>query len=233
MSVEGFGSKGLGGLFVLVLGLALTCSAQAAPPGFRPPPVEQMGPDQFRIGKVQVDKAHQRMVVPGVVIRLEGPLEFLGVTRGSDRGYEALLELDASAFEFNLGCIMIGLDDKNAKPSRFHFDPDPVMGDAVSMRVGWVKGGKTVEVDASQLLLLEGKRIDAATWRYTGSSFNTNNHYLAELDGVLIGFAHDPSSIIEHAQGLAIGNYGGVMGNTELAPPIGTPVYISITRIEQ
>ena len=56
---------------------------------------------------------------------------------------------------------------------------------------------------------------------------------MAEASGALIGFVHDPSSIIEHQVGAGLGNYGLMTGNTELLPElgVGAPVMLSVSVI--
>ena len=49
------------------------------------------------------------------------------------------------------------------------------------------------------------------------------------MTGTLIGFVHDPNTIIESAMGLGIGAYGSVNGNTALLPPAGADVDLVIT----
>jgi hypothetical protein len=88
------------------------------------PEIVDLGNGRYRVGPVEVDKA-QGPTVPGHVLRSEPPLEFLAVAKGGRKGYEAMIELDATAFEF-IACILIGLDGEHAtgRPT-YHFDPQP------------------------------------------------------------------------------------------------------------
>lgn len=210
------------------------------------PTIEELGGDLYRVGEIQVDKGRARFTVPGVILRDEPPLEFLAVTRGGYKGYESLIELGTSAHQFNLACILIGLDSGIAKPPRLHFDPEPVQGDPVRLGVEWVADGESVRVDASDLVLMRdaggdesraesGEKAREVTlprgeWVYTGSLVMPDGRYLAELDGTVIGFVHDPSSIIEHRTGFGLGRYGDVLANRKLLPARGTAITLIVER---
>ena len=65
---------------------------------------------------------------------------------------------------------------------------------------------------------------------YTGRrSTGRTTAFAADVTGTMIGFVHDPNSIIESAMGLGIGAYGSVNGNTALLPPVGADVDLVIT----
>ena len=116
---------------------------------FTRPKVEELGNQRYRIGSIKVDKARGSFTVPGAILRDKPPLEFLAVMKAGSKAYERLVELDSSAIEFNLACILIGLDPEKGKAPRFHFDREPVEGDAVQIWVRWERDGKTERVDAA------------------------------------------------------------------------------------
>jgi len=198
-------------------------------PGVNEPKVQDLGGGRFKVGLVEVDQKNGSFQVPGRILRDEPPLEFLVITTAGFKSYESLIEIGASAYEFNLACILIGLDSKNAKGSRFHFDPEPVVGESVSLRVSFEKGGKTVTVDPADLIISEGKTLPRDAWIYTGSVFGFDGQYLAQVDGTAVGFVHDPSSIIEHRTGF-LGNYGEVGPNKKVLPAVGERVTLTVKR---
>jgi hypothetical protein len=144
--------------------------------------------------------------------------------------YESVLELETDAFEFNLACILIGLDHQKAKPPRFHFDPEPTQGDPVEVRLSWLRGEETVAIHATELFLEGDKPVASQEWVYTGSAFLPDGRYLADLSGSLISFVHDRESIIQHRLGIGLGQYGNVVVNPAVAPPVGTRIDVSIQR---
>jgi hypothetical protein len=192
--------------------------------------VVELGNQKYQVGNVIVDKANKSFTLSGSVIRREAPLEFLAVTKGGFKAYESLLELDSDAYEFNLACILIGLDAKNVKGAEMHFDPKPIHGDEIEISVSWNEKGKKKSISAAQLLTVEKKQINNDTWIYTGSAFSPNNVFMAAHDGTLIGFVHDPASIIEHKIGLGIGDYGAVAAS-KVTPKVGTKIEIEIKNV--
>ena len=52
---------------------------------------------------------------------------------------------------------------------------------------------------------------------------------MAAQDGTLVGFIHDPASIIEHETGVGLNDYGAVGGNPDVVPPVGTPVTLTVS----
>jgi hypothetical protein len=169
--------------------------------------------------------------VPGKILRLDPPLEFLVSAKDGMKAYESLLELQTNAYEFNLACLLIGLDTDKSQPPRYHFDPLPMQGDAVQLHLTWKMAGHTIRVDVADLVQLDGKTMPRDEWVYTGSSFTSDGRYMAQLDGTLVGFVHDPASIIEHRSGFGLERFGDVHPNRALLPPVGTSVTLILTRV--
>lgn len=197
------------------------------------PKIERLGAGRYRIGAIELDRRAHAFELPGRVIRTAPPLEFLASRPNGLKDYETMLELDANALEFNVACLLLGLDPARATPPKFHFDPEPVSGDRVELLVSWEQDGVTRTEPAHRLLSVGGKAVEASDWAYTGSGFFSDGRYMAELDGTLIGFAHDPASIIEHADGLGLGDYGAVAAMPGVAPPDGTPIRLRVQRLDQ
>ena len=219
-------------LTVAVLYCFLVQAAVADPASSRAqPPVKDLGNGKYRIGAIELDKTNLRFTIPGTILDIaDQPLEYIAVTKGGLKAYESLLELQANAYEFNLACILIRLDNKNARLPEFHFDPKPVPGDQVKITIQWMQGEASKSVGAEQIVLEGGKLVESKRWSYTGSTFDPDNRYLAEMAGTLIGFVHDPSSIIEHQDGLGLGQYGEVLANHAILPPPGTAVYLTVEK---
>ena len=193
-----------------------------------PPPIERLGDERFRIGSIVVDKAQNRFTVPATILHLDQALEYVAVTRGGHKGYESLLELDATAHEFQLACILIGLDDAKSVKPRYQFDEREALGQAVDITLSWPEGDGTVTVDAANALLEGDQPFDNNSWVYVGSMFENNGELMAETIGTLIGFVHDPYSIIDHRFGAGVGAYGLITGNAGLLPPKGSPLTVTI-----
>ena len=231
------GRAGAAALAVALLGLPLAAAAdgEAAPqpapeargPGGPTRPIEDLGGDRYRIGSILLDKAARHFSVPGKLLHRTGTLEYLAVTVGGMKGYESLLELDASAFDFKLACILIGLDEEQAVKPRHQFDERDAEGQAVEITLSWGVGDAAQTVPAAHALFAGDKPFDDHAWVYIGSITEGNGEFMAHTLGTLIGFVHDPYAIIEHRHGAGIGAYGLIEGNP-LLPPEGTPMTVTI-----
>lgn len=207
---------------------------EAAAPSGAVAPIEDLGDERYRIGTIVVDKARRSFTVPGKILHLKKPLEYLAVKRNGAKGYESLLELDTLAVEFKLACILLGLDEEKSVKPRFQFDKREAEGQALDITVGWRQGADTKTVNASNALMAGDKPYDDNDWVYVGSATSPNGgHLLAEASGTLIGFVHDPFSIIEHRKGAGVGAYGTMTGNSSLLPPVGTPVTLTVALITE
>lgn len=192
--------------------------------------IERIDEHRVRVGAIEVNKKKRTLSIEGKIIRHEAPLEFLIIAKDGQKAYESLIEVEASAFQFRLACLLIGLDDGNATVPRYHFDPEPAAGDPVALWVTWEQDGKKKRVRADQLLHDGDKPVASSAWVFTGSSKMDDTRYFADLDGTLVGVVHDPASIIEHVKGLGLGSYGNVAAS-DRAPPIGTAVTLIVENI--
>jgi hypothetical protein len=193
--------------------------------------LKPLGNDRYQIGRVVLDKRARSFTVPGRVHVLGRPLEYLATTPGGMKEYEALLELDASGSEFNLACILLGRERDPTQGPFYQFSTAPLAGPRVTLDVAWTEGGKRRQVAAAAALLNPDAGVLPHTveWVYTGSlSAQPNGQLAADMTGTLVGFVHDANSIIESVHGLGIGAYGSISGNSNLLPPVGTPVELIV-----
>lgn len=199
------------------------------------PSVQELGGEKFRIGAITVDRAQRLITVPGRMLPYEEvkAIEFFATMKQGFKAYESVVTLDVNAFEFNLACILIGLDADRASEVSYHFDPEPVEGDRVSIRIGWQENDQWIERNAIELLKHgDAKPASAAAWVYTGSGFLEGDRYLAQMDGVLIGLIHDPASIIEHREGIGLGNWGSITIDAAMAPAAGQEIQLRVQSLE-
>ena len=69
-------------------------------------------------------------------------MEFIAVVQGAVKDYEAVLELNTMAVDFNLACILIGLNPDHAEPPAYHFDPAEAVGDPVDVQIRYELDGE-------------------------------------------------------------------------------------------
>lgn len=181
-----------------------------------PSPVERVSRDVVRIGTILVDTGKKELSVEGVV-NDASVLEFLANTKGGWKAYESAFEMDTNAVNFNVACLLIGLDNAGAVPSKFQFDPQPPQGHPVEMFVEWEDAGKPRRLRAEQLLYnkVTKETLPEGPWVYTGSVFQPENRYAAEVEGTLIGFMHTVAPIIENPRPIS-----GAWGDTAIHPDL-------------
>lgn len=195
--------------------------------------IERLSPTELRIGNIRIDTEKHEISIPGIV-NSASALEFVASTKGGGKKYESAIELDTTAVTFNTALILLGLDSSRAEPSRYHFDPNTPKGDSVEIWIEWKNDqGATRRVPAEEIVYsnITKRVLQKAQWVYTGSGFLPNGQYLAERDGVLIGFVHDPASVIENASSDGIGRFGSFVLNPSVNLKPDQPVTVTVRAI--
>ena len=217
------------GYLLSTLGLsAAICSplGRGQTPAPRIGELKPLGKDRFQIGSIVVDKRARRFTVPGRVHVLGKPLEYLATTKGGMKAYEALLELDATGSEFNLACILVGPERPQNLAAFERYGREPLAGQRAALYIGWTEGAKRRRLSAAEALRnpQTGGKATPIDWVYLGSpASQAGGPFAADETGTLVGFVHDPTSVIESVGGVGIGAYGSVQGNTAL-PPAGSAI---------
>ena len=206
--------------FVLTLCVVAAAEAQqqSRPPSPvhpdtpKPSAITKLTATTFRIGDITIDTAAKTLSVTGTVNEAS-TLEFLANTVQGRKAYESALTLNTNAVSFNAALLLLGLDHARSKPSSVQFDPAAPEGDPVELTVTWTDGGKPRMAPIEELLFDQraNRTFSKGPWVYTGSRFYDTGElrfYLAEQDGVLIGFMHGPQSIIDNPRADAIGGFG-------------------------
>jgi hypothetical protein len=190
------------------------------------------------IGAMRIDTVHREVKVPAT-INSATLLEFIANTKGGFKAYESALTVDAEAIAFNTAMLLIGLDPHHARVPTRHFDPVPPSGDPVDLFVEWEANGEQRHAAVEQLLFdrRTGTTIPEGPWVYTGSTFlrdpNNGDRYMAQLDGVLIGFVHSPAPIIENPRAGGVDAYGSVVFNDQIGLKPGTNVTLTIRALSE
>lgn len=196
--------------------------------------VKNLGNGRLQIGNIIIDENKNEVVVPGRLNMIEGPIEFIACTKGGMKAYESILEMDTDAKSFNLSMILLGLDPKKGKAAAYHFDPNPPEGDAVEIFLQWdtLEGKKIIKAQELIYDMNTGKTFPADHWVYTGSVFLEDGKYLADLAGVLVGFVHDPASIIESYFSGEFPAYGTYVVNKKYLIEVGRNIQMIIKPLE-
>ena len=210
-------------------------SQQSGAPGR--PEVLKLAKDVYSIGQLRVDTARREVSVAATANDAH-VLEFVANTKGGFKAYESALTVESDAVSFNAALLLIGLDPKHARVPTRHFDPVTPEGDPVEIFVEWTAGGERRRVRVEQLLydVRTKQPVPDGPWVYTGSTFvksDETQQYMADLDGVLIGFVHSPAPIIENPRAGAVDSYGSVVFNRRLGLTPGTAVTLTIRALPQ
>ena len=211
----------------------LSASAVVGQTSPRPPqPIEKLGENLFRFGQIRVDTAKREITVPGKVNPVT-VLEFVANTRGGLKAYESAVALETDAITFNAALLLIGLDKTHARLPERHFDPRIPEGDLVEVWIDWGVEPSRRRVRAEQLLFdrVTNQPMSDGPWVYTGSVFLKDGRYLADSDGVLIGFVHSPAPVIENPRGAGMGNYGSIVLNPNLGLTPDMPITLTVKAV--
>lgn len=196
--------------------------------------LEALGNDRYRIGAIVVDKRGGSFTVPGRMHKKSVPLEYLATSPGGMKEYETLFELDAIGSEFNLACILIGLEADPNLPWRELRVARKVGGPRVKIDVAWSEGDRRQRLPAAEALLNPEAGVAPAgvEWVYIGSPASAAmGRFAADETGTLVGFVSDANSIIEAAAPIGIGAYGSVRGSARL-PAVGAPIELIVEAVK-
>jgi hypothetical protein len=216
---------------LIVVGLALAPTAASAQP--KPSePIQKLGDNLYRLGRLRIDTAKGEVVVTGRVNPVS-TLEFVANTPNGKKAYESAITLDTDGIDLNIALLLLGLDITHSRAPTRHFDPNTPEGDRVAITLEWTRGGERVRMPAEQLLFdrATGRPVPPAPWVYTGSALLPDGRYLANVDGVLIGFVHSPAPIIEHQGGPGVNRYGEIVLNPNLGLAPDMPVTLTIKSL--
>jgi hypothetical protein len=228
-------------LLLLCIAAAADAQQQSRPPSPihpntpKPAAITKLTATTFRIGEITIDIAARTLSITGTVNEAS-TLEFLANTVQGRKAYESALTLNTNAVSFNAALLLLGLDHGRSKPSSFQFDPAPPEGDPVELTIAWTDGGKPRAVPIEELLFDQraNRTLSKGPWVYTGSRFyDSGEHrfYLAEQDGVLIGFMHGPQSIIDNPRADAMGGFGFFILNPKLGLKPGDAVTVTVKAL--
>lgn len=197
------------------------------------PPVgelKSLGQDRYQLGRIVLDKRARTFSAPGRVHALGKPLEYLATAPGGMKEYESLFELDTFGTEFNLACILIGLEGDPKQVAWQRSRESTLAGQRVAIQVAWTESGKRRQVSAAQALLNAEAEVkpESVEWVYTGAPVSgMQQRFAPDETGTLIGFIHDANCIIDSVDTIGVGAYGSIRGNPML-PPQGSPIELVI-----
>lgn len=187
----------------------------------RPPQVERITENVYRIGAAIVDTQARTVTCKGVINMDEGAIEYLAVAPGG-KTHESLLRVDVRPLHLQLALLMLDLEPKNVL--KFQGDPTTPQGAPVEIKVRWRDGkGAEQEARAEELMLdMPAKRpLPPNRWVFTGSRI-IKEGFEADLAKSLVAVYHDPAAILDNP--LPGGVTNSYIVNTKRVPRRGTAV---------
>ncbi len=187
----------------------------------KPPQVERITENVYRIGAVIVDTKARTVTCKGVINMDDGAIEYLAVAPGG-KTHESLLRLDVRPLHLQVALLMLDLEPKNVL--KFQGDPTTPQGAPVEIKIRWhdLKGAEQ-EARAEELMLdMPAKRpLPPNQWVFTGSRV-IKEGFEADLAKSLVAVYHDPAAILDNP--LSGGVTNSYVVNTKRVPKRGTPV---------
>jgi hypothetical protein len=192
-------------------------------------PPERIGPGQYRIGEIQINKAEKSVSFPAFVNMNKGLLEYV-IVRNAGKTHESLLRTAIEPYNLQLACLLVGMEG-TSKQLAYQGDPATPQGEPVEilLQIKDKDGNATTIKPESWLTKMVGdnkREVSALDWVYTGSVVG-NGRFAAQMSGSIVALYHDPVAMFDNA------SPGGEsdkiwFAREESAPPVGTPVTVII-----
>lgn len=204
--------------------VAAPAAKGAAGGGRGRPEIMALSSTRSRLGLIEFDHVSREVLIPAQVNMERGILEYALV---SEKGklHEALLSTSARPFDLNVVLLLLNYQSDSewwVPPAK----PKPLSRVGMTARlevlVRWREGEgeageeKTVRLDEWISDLVTGKPAAATPWIYTGSYFNEDQQFVAEVDGSFLALYHDGRSLINNPR-------EGADNDEQWAPASGIP----------
>lgn len=194
--------------------------------------VQKIREGVYRVGPIEVDTMKKELTVSGRANDNVTTLEFVANTLGGQKAYESAITIDTDAVTFNTALLLLGLDPARSRVPKMHFDPVAPKGDPLEIWLDWNTPSGPRRARIEQLLYDERTKttMSEGPWVYTGSTL-IDGRYMADIDGVLIGFVHSPAPVIENPRAGAVGAYGSIVMNPRLGLIGGMKVVVTVKAV--
>ena len=195
------------------------------------PPVQQIGPDEYKIGGLTLNKSRKEIYIPGSINMQKGLVEYLACQAEIGKLHESVLQLEVKPADVQIALLLLGLKPKNNLT--FQGDPTAPEGDPLEIWVEWELADKTRKKVRAEELVFDQKKekpMDKTYWIYTGSEI-VDGKFMADVEGSIIATFHDPVALINNP--LPGGGDDTVyICHEKLLPPQGTKVLLTVRVVE-
>jgi hypothetical protein len=192
------------------------------------PAVEKIGPGQYRLGEIQINKNSKSIYLPAVVNMNKGLLEYLLVKSGG-KTHESLFRTTIDPVQLQIALLLIGLEGTDHPLSR-QGAPEIPKGNPVEIYINYLKNGRMTPIKPESWIARKSddKMVNctALEWMFTGSVIR-NGRFLAQAEGSIIAIYHDPVALIDNASPGGESDKVWFVKEGDV-PSVGTPVTLEI-----
>lgn len=223
-------------LFLCLLSLAIPCSAADTTAA---PPMQEISPGIYQIGKIRIDQATHTATFPGKVNMNEGPLEYaLVTTEGAT--HESLLSTEVQPSDLHFSMLLLGAKGAGIMTPGPDDAPPPqinkeylqhapkLKGDRIQISVKWKAGAveKTTPIEDWIVNTETKKAAPRGPWIYNGSMFQ-GGQFRAQAEGAFAALVTYPAALINNPRKGSDDDLVWEV-NKKAVPPVDTPVEIVI-----
>lgn len=200
-----------------------------------PAPANQPAQDPADAPLIRIDKDKRQVRVRCQALRVEMPLEFFCVLRGT-ADHETVLRTLAKPSAVHAALLGLGLEPGH--PLRFVPERKQWIapaGPPVRIDVEWEQDGKTVRRRAGELMrnMKTGEVMPPHHWVFVGSALGPNGEYGADVTGQLVSIVNFEFTTIDVPRVASNANETLEWEiNPDTMPPAGAEVWMVITPIE-
>jgi len=190
------------GLGVWLSGL-LGADEKPLPPREPEPVLEQLSPTRYKLGLLELDKSTREITFPAVINQTNGVLEY-AIVHETGKVHESLLRTDARPFHLKLALLLLNYKEQ---PTWFVPPTPPKPLDTVSsdgqsrVAVRWKTASGTEHTAPLESWVRDVATRKAALpgpWVFSGSHFNEENQFAAEVDGSLVALYLDARCLLNN-----------------------------------
>lgn len=194
-------------------------------------PIEQISPDEYRIGKLMLNKKTQEIAITGQVNMQSGLVEYLACCSAeAGKLHESVLKLDTKPSDVQVALLLLGAKAENNL--KFQGDSNLPKGDPLEIWAEWELPDKSKKkVRGEELVYNQGEKkpMQKTSWAFTGS-FIREGRFAADIEGSIIATFRDPVALINNS--LPVGaDDTQIYCNEKLLPPVGTKITLLIKPI--
>jgi hypothetical protein len=194
-----------------------------------PPPLKQIGPGEFQVGKVRFSAKERKVRFPAFINMEAGLVEYLIVT-GTGKLHESLLWTEVEPYHIHVAMLFLGA--KVSTPADPLMKPEPFTGEKVTVEFTWKEGDteKRSPIERFVTDLSTRKPIDRGPWVYNGSRV-INGTFLAQRDGSIVSLIEDPDALMNNSRTAEEDDENWTIRKEGL-PPAGSPVEVVVSLPE-